>query len=175
MGSVNGSNGVPTVTAVVPHSVEEPEASLVPQTTLQRPSEELFDGQRIFVHAPQYHWHVQGAAGVDEEARQQVVALAEQVYQFGHRTEAREMELWGRMQNVMNASGVHQTVAQLEQTMKDASAAFAGEMYQYINDATERLEKNLAAYWEETRGLQEQIPALQHQDNLASTQMEELD
>ena len=84
MGSVNGSNGVPTVTAVVPHSVEEPEASLVPQTTLQRPSEELFGGQRIFVHAPQYHWHGQGAVGVDEEARQQVVALAEQVHQFRH-------------------------------------------------------------------------------------------
>ena len=53
----------------------------------KRPSEELFGGQRIFLHAPQYHWHVQGAAGVDDEARQQVVALAEQLYQFGHRTE----------------------------------------------------------------------------------------
>ena len=77
MGSGSGSNGAPAVIAVVPHSVEEPEASLVPQTSLQRPSEELFGGQRIFLHAPQYHWHVQGAADVDEEARQQVVALAE--------------------------------------------------------------------------------------------------
>ena len=53
----------------------------------------------------------------------------------------------------MDASGVHQAVAQLEQTMKDASADFAGEIYTYVNDATERLDKNLAAYWEETRGL----------------------
>ena len=97
MGSGSGSNGAPAVTAVVPHSVEEPEASLVPQTMMQRPSEELFGGQRIFMHAPQYHWHVQGAAGVDDEARQQVVALAEQLYHFGHRTEAREMDLWGRL------------------------------------------------------------------------------
>ena len=175
MGSVNGSNGVPTVTAVVPHSVEEPESGLVPQITLQRPSEDLFGGQRIFVHAPQYHWHVQGAAGVDEEARQQVVALAEQLYRFGHRTEAREMDLWGRLQNVMSTSGVHQTVAQLEQNMKDASADFAGEMYTYVNDATGRLEKNLSAYWEETRGLPEQISVLQQQANLAGTRMEELD
>ena len=84
MGSGSGSNGAPAVTAVVPHSVEEPKASLVPQTMMQRPSEELFGGQRIFLHAPQYHWHVQGAAGVDDEARQQVVALAEQLYHFGH-------------------------------------------------------------------------------------------
>ena len=107
MGSGSGSNGVPTLPAVVPSAVEEPEASLVPQTALQRPSEDLFGGQRIFLHAPQYHWHVQGATGVDDEARQQVVALAEQMYRFGHRTEAREMELWGRVQNAMEVSGVH--------------------------------------------------------------------
>ena len=51
--------------------------------------------------------------GVDDEARQRVVALAEQMYRFGHRIDAREMELWGYVQNVMEASGVHQLVAQL--------------------------------------------------------------
>ena len=70
MGSGNGSNGVPNVPAVVPYVIEEPKASLVPQTTMLRPSEELFGGQRIFLHAPQYHWHVQGAVGVDNEASQ---------------------------------------------------------------------------------------------------------
>ena len=45
MGSGNGSNGVPTLSAVVPSAVEEPEASLVPQIALQRPSEDLFSGQ----------------------------------------------------------------------------------------------------------------------------------
>ena len=52
MGSGNGSNGVPTLYAVVPSTIEEPEASLVPQIVLQRPSEDLFGGQRIFLHAP---------------------------------------------------------------------------------------------------------------------------
>ena len=56
MGS--GSNGVSAVPEVVPYAIEEPESSLVPQTALQRPSEDLFGGQRIFLHAPQYHWHV---------------------------------------------------------------------------------------------------------------------
>ena len=80
MGSGNGSNGVPIVPAVVPYVIEEPKASLVPQTALQHPNEDLFGGQQIFLHAPQYYWHVQGAVGVDDEARQQVVALVEQLY-----------------------------------------------------------------------------------------------
>ena len=45
MGSGNGSNGVPTLFAVVPSIVEEPEASLVLQIALQQPSEDLFGGQ----------------------------------------------------------------------------------------------------------------------------------
>ena len=52
MGSGNGSNGVPTMPAVVPYVIEEPEASLVPQMTMPRPNEELFAGQRIFLYAP---------------------------------------------------------------------------------------------------------------------------
>ena len=175
MGSGSGSNGAPAVTAVVPHSVEEPEASLVPQTMMQRPSEELFGGQRIFLHAPQYHWHVQGAVGVDDEARQQVVALAEQLYQFGHRTEAREMDLWGRLQNMMETSGVHQLVAQLEQTMQAETTSFAERVFQYVDESAERLEKNLAAHWKETKGLQAQIPVLQQQDNQAGNRLDQLE
>ena len=85
------------------------------------------------------------------------------------------MELWGRMQNVMDTSGVHQLVAQLEQTMQTETSSFAERVFKYVDKSAERLEKNLAAYWEETRGLQEQIPVLQHQDNLTGTRMEELD
>ena len=95
MDSGNGSNGVPTLSVVVPSVVEEPEASLVPQIALQPPSEDLFGDQRIFSHAPQYHWHIQGVAGVDDEARQRVVTLAEQMYRFGHRTKARRNGIVG--------------------------------------------------------------------------------
>ena len=48
IGSGNGSNGVPTLCAVVPSAIEEPEASLIPQIALQQPSEDLFNDQRIF-------------------------------------------------------------------------------------------------------------------------------
>ena len=44
-----------------------------------QPVAPLFGDRRIFVNAPQYHWHVQGAVGTDEEARQHLVALAQQV------------------------------------------------------------------------------------------------
>ena len=83
MGNGNGSNGVPTLSAVVPSAIEEPEASLVLKIALQQPSEDLFGDQRIFLHAPQYHWHIQGVAGVDDETRQRVVALVEHMYKFG--------------------------------------------------------------------------------------------
>ena len=44
MGSGNGNNGVPTMPGVVPYVIKELEASLAPQTTMPRPSEELFGG-----------------------------------------------------------------------------------------------------------------------------------
>ena len=174
IGSGNGNNGVPTLFAVVPLVVEEPEASLIPQIALQRPSEDLFGDQRIFLHAPQYHWHIQGAVGVDEEARQRVVAFAEQMYRSGHRTKARKMELWGLVLNVMEASGVHQLVAQLEQTMQKETTSFAEVMYKYVDDSTGQLEKTLAAHWEEIKALQEQIPILQQQDKLTGTRMDDM-
>ena len=85
------------------------------------------------------------------------------------------MDLWGRLQNVMESSGVHQLVAQLEQTMQAETTSFAERVFHYVDESTERLEKNLAAHWEETRGLQAQIPVLQEQDNLAGNRMERIE
>ena len=65
----NGSNGESTLPMVTPQLVEEPETGLVPQAQAQ-PVAGLFGDQRIFVNAPQYHWHVQGAVAMDEEATQ---------------------------------------------------------------------------------------------------------
>ena len=45
------------------------------------------------------------------------------------------MELWGRVQNVMEASGVHQLLAQLEQKMQEETTRFAEEMYKYVDDS----------------------------------------
>ena len=56
----NGSNGKSTLQVVMPQAIDEPEVGLVPQLHAQ-PVASLFGDRRIFVNAPQYHWHVQGA------------------------------------------------------------------------------------------------------------------
>ena len=71
------------------------------------------------------------------------------------------MELWGRVQNVMEASGVHQLVAQLEQTMQKETTSFTEVMSKYVDDSAGQLEKTLVAYWGEIKPLQEQILVLQ--------------
>ena len=55
----NGSNNNRefALRIVAPQAVEEPEMRLVPQTQTQLVVM-LFGGQRIFVNASQYHWHV---------------------------------------------------------------------------------------------------------------------
>ena len=82
-----------TLQVVTPQEIDEPEVGLVPQSHTQ-PVTPLFGDRRIFVSAPLYHWHVQGALGADKEARQHLVPLAQQIYEFSHRTEAREVVLW---------------------------------------------------------------------------------
>ena len=66
---------------------------------------------------------------------------------------------------------VHQLLAQLEQKMQEETTRFAEEMYKCVDDSAGQLKKTLAAYWEEIKALQEQIPVLQQQDNLTGTRM----
>ena len=68
------------------------------------------------MNAPQYHWHVQGAVGANDEARQHIVALAQRLHQFGHRTEERELELWHWLSNVANVVGVERRLATAQET-----------------------------------------------------------
>ena len=101
----NGSNEESTLYVVTPQAVDEPEVGLVPQmhTQLGAP---LFGNRRVFVNAPQYHWHVQVVVGSDDEARNHINTLAQRLHQFGHRTEEREMELWHRLSGAVDVPGV---------------------------------------------------------------------
>ena len=58
------SNGLPAVAPVVPSAIEEPGSSLVPQE-VHPPQEALFGDTRIFIHAPQFHWHDYGLETMD--------------------------------------------------------------------------------------------------------------
>ena len=62
------------------------------------PSAAEFQGPRIFVHAPRYEWHPEvHVQGLDEEARQKIMAMEELLHRFGVTTEAREQELYRRL------------------------------------------------------------------------------
>ena len=55
------------------------------------------------------------------------------------------MELWGWVQDVLRAPKVHQLVSHVEASMQDASAKFAQDMYQYVEEEVAKLADELAA------------------------------
>ena len=90
------SNDTLAVALVVPNTVEVPGNNLVPQEV--HPAQEALFGNRcIFVHAPQFYWrdYHQGAMDVDRDARDQIMELADRLYEIGCRTKAYKMELLG--------------------------------------------------------------------------------
>ena len=85
--------------SVVPRVEEPKEQSVALQATeLSFPEDTVAQsGACIFVHAPQYHWHTCSTSGIDQEARECVVALEALVDCFGQQTEDREEVLANRM------------------------------------------------------------------------------
>ena len=78
--------------------VEEPETDVVQVAVA--PSESGYvapGGSRIFIQAPQYHWHTVTSTGIDAEAQERLVALEQKVFAFGWQTEEREAELLARI------------------------------------------------------------------------------
>ena len=62
---------------------------------------------------------------MDRDAKNQIMNLADLLHTVGCWTETCEMELWGRMQDMLRALEVHQLVSQVETSMQDASVQFA--------------------------------------------------
>ena len=62
----------------------------------------LFGDRRIFVNAPQYHGDSKGAIGANDETKQQLIALDNQLYNFDHHTKECEMELWHWLGHAMD-------------------------------------------------------------------------
>ena len=91
---MRNGNGDPSQALVpmVPR-VEEPEEQTMAlqAANLSFPEDTVAQsGARIFVHAPQYHWHISGTDGIDQEARECLVALKALVDRFGRQTEDHE-------------------------------------------------------------------------------------
>ena len=112
--------------------MEEPETGLVPQAQAQ-PVVGLFGDQHIFMNVPQYHWHVQGAVGADDEARQHIVALAQRLHHFGHRTEERELELWHWLSNATYWFGLERQLARSQEMWESKYNKFIAELSNFVN------------------------------------------
>ena len=71
--------------------------------------------------------------GADDEARQHIVALAQQLHQFGHQTEERELELWHRLSNVADIAGVERQLATAQETWESEYNKFITELSNFVN------------------------------------------
>ena len=71
--------------------------------------------------------------GVDKEARQHIVALAQRLYEFGHHTKDREMEIWNRLGSTVRLSKVQQHVARNQQVMANEYDQFVQKLSDFVN------------------------------------------
>ena len=140
----NGNSGESALPMVTPQIVKEPEMGLVPQAQAQ-PVAGLFGDQRIFTNAPHYHWHVQGAVGADDEAKTHIVALAQRLHQFGHRTEERELELWHRLSNVADVPGVECRLATAQERWESEYNKFISELSNFVNKEVNDFRRSIMA------------------------------
>ena len=82
------------------------------------------------------------------------------------------MELWGPVQDVLRALHMHQLVSQVEASMQDASAKFAQDMYQCVEEEVAKLADELAALGTNLQDVQKnQVSEVQLQDLATSSQV----
>ena len=99
--------------------------------------------------------------------------LADLLHTFGRRTEAREMELWGWVQETLRTQEVHQLVSRVKTAMQEASAQFAQGMYQHVENEVAKLADDLAALGTDLEDLQKhQVSGEQLQDLATSGQVQ---
>ena len=94
---LNGHNGDVSPQLTLP-VVEEHETEVIQAAIAPGGSGDVTPGgSRIFIQAPQYHWHTVTSAGTNAEARERLVALEQKVFAFGRQIEEREAELLARI------------------------------------------------------------------------------
>ena len=89
----NGNGDPPQALVLVVPRAEEPEEQTIAlqAADLSFPEDTVAQScARIFVHAPQYHWHTSGIGGIDQEARERLVPLEALVDRFGQQIEDHE-------------------------------------------------------------------------------------
>ena len=81
--------------------------------------------------------------GADEEARWHIVALAQGLYNFGHRTKDYEMELWHRLGNTVDLPKVERQVAGNQEIMANKYDQFVQKLPDFINQEFRQFGKRL--------------------------------
>ena len=71
--------------------------------------------------------------GADDEARQHIVALAQRLHHFGHRTKERELELWHRLSNSADVPRVECRLATTQETWESEYNKFIAELSSFVN------------------------------------------
>ena len=71
--------------------------------------------------------------GADDEARQHIVALAQRLHQFGHRTQEGEPELWHRLSNVADAPWVEHRLATAQELWESEYNKFIAKLSSFVN------------------------------------------
>ena len=71
--------------------------------------------------------------GADGEAKQHIVALAQRLHDFGHKTEARGMESWHQLSGALDLSGVEGLLARNEKQMGIEYNNFVQRLSDFVN------------------------------------------
>ena len=122
---VNGADQSEMVTVVprVEEPAEESSAAGPSVSQSQEPAPEpVVVDQRIFVHAPQYHWHQEG--GIDADARVAIEKLHKDTHDFAVATVKEVDSLSERIEGV--SERIDATAAAVEQQLEMVLAAGQG-------------------------------------------------
>ena len=92
--------------------------------------------------------------GADDEARQHIVALAQRLHQFGHRTEERELELWHRLGNVADVAGVEHRLAIAQETWESEYNKFITELSNFVNKEIDDFRRSIVVMSDSLSDLQ---------------------
>ena len=71
--------------------------------------------------------------GIDEEARQHIFTVAQRLYDFVHRTEKHEMELWHQLSGTMDLPRVERLMAENQNEMEAVYNNFLQRLSDFVN------------------------------------------
>ena len=91
--------------------------------------------------------------GADDEARQHIVALAQRLHHFDHRTEERELELWHRLSNVADVAGVERQLAIAQETWESEYNKFITELSNFVSKEIGDFRRSIVVMSESLRDL----------------------